>query len=56
MERLPAVIDPPADAGLDSVVGKLEAVLREQYAKGGLTAKAKDAIDNALDRVQDDRE
>lgn len=48
--------DPPAHAGLDGVVGQLEAVLREQYAKGGLTAKAKNAIDNALDRLQDDRE
>lgn len=46
---------PSQDAGLDGVVGQVEAVLREQYAKGGLTAKAKDAIDNALDRIQDDR-
>ena len=48
--------DPPPEAGLDGVVGQVEAVLREQYAKGGLTAKAKDAIDNALDRIQADRE
>lgn len=48
--------DPPPEAGLDGVVGQLEAVLREQYAKGGLTTKTKDAIDNALDRIQADRE
>jgi hypothetical protein len=42
--------------GLDGVVEQVETALRDQYAKGGLTAKAKDAIDKALDRVHDRRE
>ena len=43
--------------GLDAYVAKLERVLVEQYNRGGLTAKAKDALDQAIDRLQtrDDR-
>jgi len=38
--------------GLDAYVARLERVLVEQYRRGGLTAKAKDAIDQALDGLQ----
>jgi hypothetical protein len=38
--------------GLDAYVTRLERVLVEQYRRGGLTAKAKDAIDQALDGLQ----
>lgn len=38
--------------GLDAYVTKLERVLVEQYRRGGLTAKAKDAIDQAIDGLQ----
>jgi hypothetical protein len=38
-----------ATQGLDAYVDRLERVLVEQYRRGGLTAKAKDAIDQALD-------
>lgn len=38
--------------GLDAYVAKLERVLVEQYNRGGLTAKAKDALDQAIDRLQ----
>jgi len=36
---------------LDDLVDGLEAVLREQHERGGVTATAKDAIDRALDAV-----
>lgn len=39
--------------GLDAYVARLEGVLREQYGRGGLTAKAKDAIDKAIDGLQE---
>ena len=38
-----------ANEGLDAYVARLERVLVDQYRRGGLTAKAKDAIDQALD-------
>lgn len=41
-----------AREGLDAYVARLEGVLVEQYRRGGLTAKAKDAIDQALDGLQ----
>lgn len=37
--------------GFDAYVRRLEAVLVEQHRRGGLTAKAKDAIDHALDAL-----
>jgi hypothetical protein len=36
---------------VDDLVDGIEAVLREQHQKGGVTAAAKDAIDRALDAV-----
>lgn len=46
-------VSPPAQGqGLDAYVTRLERVLVEQYRRGGLTAKAKDAIDHALDGLQ----
>ncbi len=36
---------------VDDLVDGLEAVLREQHQRGGVTATAKDAIDRALDAV-----
>ena len=38
--------------GLDAYVTYVEKVLAEQVRKGGLTAKAKDAIDQAIDALQ----
>jgi hypothetical protein len=45
----------PAPHGrrVDDLVDGLEAVLREQHERGGVTATAKDAIDRALDAVGD---
>ena len=45
----------PAPRGrrVDDLVDGLEAVLREQHERGGVTATAKDAIDRALDAVGD---
>lgn len=47
----PQAADPrrAANEGLDAYVARLERVLVDQYRRGGLTAKAKDAIDQALD-------
>jgi len=45
---------PPSGATrVDDLVDGIEAVLREQHQKGGVTATAKDAIDRALDAVAD---
>lgn len=61
--RLPTAHDPhptapthPGDTsssreGLDAYVARVEQVLVEQYRRGGLTAKAKDAIDQAIDTL-----
>jgi len=38
---------------VDDLVDGIEAVLREQHQRGGVTAGAKDAIDRALDAVAD---
>lgn len=38
---------------VDDLVDGLEAVLRDQHERGGVTATAKDAIDRALDAVGD---
>lgn len=43
---------PANGEGLDSYVARIEQVLVEQYGRGGLTAKAKDAIDQAIDGLQ----
>ena len=48
----PPVTRPSAGEGLDAYVTRLERVLVEQYRRGGLTAKAKDAIDQAIDGLQ----
>lgn len=41
--------------GLDDVARRLEAVLAEQHARGGVTASAKKAIDRLLDSVEPPR-
>jgi len=41
--------------GLDAHVRKLEALVLEQHAKGGVTQKAKDAIDRAIESLHQDR-
>jgi hypothetical protein len=43
---------PRPPPGFDAYVARLERVLVEQYRRGGLTAKAKDAIDEAIDGLQ----
>jgi hypothetical protein len=49
----PVASPPPSPGeGLDAYVTRLERVLVDQYRRGGLTAKAKDAIDQALDGLQ----
>ena len=40
-------------ARVDDLVDGIEAVLREQHQRGGITATAKTAIDRALDTVAD---
>jgi hypothetical protein len=45
--------NPGAGEGLDAYVARIERVLVEQYRRGGLTAKAKDAIDEAIDGLQE---
>lgn len=42
---------PSSGDGLDAYMARVEQVLVEQYRRGGLTAKAKDAIDQAIDAL-----
>lgn len=42
-----------ASPGLDAYVQKVERALTDEVRRGGLTAKAKDAIDRALDSLHD---
>jgi hypothetical protein len=44
-----AALPAPRTRRVDDLVDGLEAVLREQHERGGVTATAKDAIDRALD-------
>jgi hypothetical protein len=37
---------------IDTHLERVETVLRDQYARGGVTAQAKNAIDRALDAIQ----
>jgi hypothetical protein len=38
-------------AGVDRIVGRIEALVVEQYEQGGMTAQAKAAIDRTLDAL-----
>ena len=40
------------ERGLDEIVDHLEDLVRRQHEKGGVTAAAKDTIDEAIDRLQ----
>lgn len=44
---------PHSSTTIDSHVDRVEQVLVDQYRRGGLTAKAKDAIDKALDSLHE---
>lgn len=37
--------------GMDALVKRLEGVVVQEYERGGITTKTKDAVDNALDRL-----
>lgn len=53
-QRSPETIAPPSPGeGLDAYVARVERALVEQYRRGGLTAKAKDAIDQAMDSLHE---
>ncbi|MCA9707730.1 MAG: hypothetical protein KDK70_17905 [Myxococcales bacterium] len=51
----PAPGSPPTGSTVDAYVERMERVLTEQVQRGGLTAKAKAAIDDALDSLHDRR-
>ena len=40
------------DKGLDDIVDQLEELVKRQHEKGGVTATAKDTIDEAIDKLQ----
>ncbi|MEM7155350.1 MAG: hypothetical protein AAF799_21050 [Myxococcota bacterium] len=44
---------PLGSDGMDAYLSRFERVVLDHYKKGGITAKAKDAIDKAIDAVQD---
>ena len=51
-DRLPPAAD--EDDGvpdIDDMVGKLEGYLVEEYKRGGITAQAKDRLDDIVDRI-----
>lgn len=43
----------PAGPGLDDALAKVEAFVVEQHARGGITETARQAIDRALDALQE---
>ena len=45
---------PPAfvDQGIDEIVGRIESFVVDEYARGGVTAQAKERLDKILDAVQ----
>lgn len=47
-----SALSAPAAAGVDGMVDRLEALVRQEYERGGITRSAKEAVDRALDRVQ----
>ncbi len=51
-DRLPSAED--VDTGvpdIDDMVGRLEGYLVEEYKRGGITAQAKDRLDEVVDRI-----
>lgn len=53
VEREPdAVADAAAQASLDEQLRRVEALLVEEHARGGITADAKQALDKALDLLE----
>ena len=45
--------DENEEPGIDEQFGKLEQLLVDEYKRGGVTAQAKQAIDRALDTLQE---
>jgi hypothetical protein len=45
--------DASEEPGIDEQFGKLEQLLVDEYKRGGVTAQAKQAIDRALDTLQE---
>jgi hypothetical protein len=43
--------NPKADGNVDQLFSQIETLLKEQHGKGGLTASAKTAIDNYLNKI-----
>jgi len=41
--------------GIDSLVERMERLVVQEYERGGITASAKDAVDRALDAIQEKR-
>lgn len=39
--------------GIDALVGRMERLVVQEYERGGITASAKDAVDRALDAIQE---
>ena len=44
------------DRSVDELIGKVEELVTRQYEKGGITAQAKDAVEGAIDKVQEEIE
>lgn len=51
----PAAAPAAGEPALDDLVGRVEKALVDQYQRGGVTAKAKDAIDKAIDALQQEK-
>ncbi len=44
-----------ADKNIDQLFSQVESLLKEQHSKGGLTASAKNTIDNYLNKIADNK-
>jgi len=51
----PDLLPAPRGAGIDSLVQRMERLVVQEYERGGITASAKDAVDRALDALQEKR-
>ena len=51
-DRLPVADDEdPGVPDIDEMVGRLEGYLVDEYKRGGITAQAKDRLDDVIDRI-----
>jgi len=49
-------VEPFPDAGMDDLVGRFETFVVEEHKRGGITAQAKQRMDQAIDKIKRSRQ